>query len=457
MTDPAQALQEARAALDAVITEIQQLPRFRNFLAAPAFDDVAEAARDHPVVYLAAAEPGGVALVVRGTDVTEVELPELTRQAVADRLRTHLDRYAAYREAEKRASEKHAAGRRAARAGQPARAAGEEGGALRTARREWDNALAGLTGWLWPTAMGPLVEELTGAAAEGPEGHRATLIPGGPLGLLPLHAAWRPDPARPTGREYVVDRVQVSYAPNARTLSAARAVAAAVPGRRVLAVAPPARANDLPMSGAEARAARLAFAGGSLERNLSAEGLLTRLARTDVLHVACHGLADLAAPLNSRLVLAPGEEVTLAVLMAQEVRIRLAVLSACETLLPGTDLPDEVVSLPTGLIQAGAAGVIASLWAVPDLWSALLMIEFYRHWREGPDDPAAALRKAQIWLRDSTPRSRVEHYDRARAWPPPSVAQEVLDALSLRAAADDEPDRPDAAMAGWAAFAHIGV
>jgi CHAT domain-containing protein len=41
--------------------------------------------------------------------------------------------------------------------------------------------------------------------------------------------------------------------------------------------------------------------------------------------------------------------------------IRLAILSVCETGLPGTQLPDEVVSLPTGLLQAGVAGVVASL------------------------------------------------------------------------------------------------
>ncbi|MFF7046508.1 hypothetical protein ACIP4T_31925 [Streptomyces massasporeus] len=58
MTDPTKALREARAALDAVIPEIQQVPRFRNFLAAPVFDDVAEAARQRPVTYLAAAERG---------------------------------------------------------------------------------------------------------------------------------------------------------------------------------------------------------------------------------------------------------------------------------------------------------------------------------------------------------------------------------------------------------------
>ena len=43
---------------------------------------------------------------------------------------------------------------------------------------------------------------------------------------------------------------------------------------------------------------------------------------------------------------------------------RLATLSACETGVPGTRLPDEVVSLPSAFIRAGFAGAIGSLWTV---------------------------------------------------------------------------------------------
>lgn len=57
--------------------------------------------------------------------------------------------------------------------------------------------------------------------------------------------------------------------------------------------------------------------------------------------------------------------------------MRLALLSACETGLPGTQLPDEVVSLPTRLLQAGVAGVAASLWSVADLSTTLLLVRFY--------------------------------------------------------------------------------
>jgi CHAT domain-containing protein len=64
------------------------------------------------------------------------------------------------------------------------------------------------------------------------------------------------------------------------------------------------------------------------------------------------------------------------------------------------DLPDEVISLPSGLIQAGVMGVVSSLWPVNDLSTALLMGEFYRRHLEEGDGIAEALRGAQLWLRD---------------------------------------------------------
>jgi CHAT domain-containing protein len=142
--------------------------------------------------------------------------------------------------------------------------------------------------------------------------------------------------------------------------------------------------------------------------------------------------------------------------MSRDVRVRLAVLSACETLLPGTELPDEVVALPTGLLQAGAADVIASLWTVPDLESASLMVEFYGRWRTGDAEPARALRDAQLWVRDTPVADKIALYESAADgqadWPPASVADALLD----RIARLDTPSGP-ADLVGWAAFAHVGV
>ncbi|OUC04903.1 hypothetical protein RY27_30535 [Litorilinea aerophila] len=82
------------------------------------------------------------------------------------------------------------------------------------------------------------------------------------------------------------------------------------------------------------------------------------------------------------------------------VQMRLAVLSACETGVPGLELPDEVIGLPAALLQAGCAGVVTSLWSVLAVSTARLMAHFYQAWqREGLSLPQA-LRRAQMRLRD---------------------------------------------------------
>ena len=89
---------------------------------------------------------------------------------------------------------------------------------------------------------------------------------------------------------------------------------------------------------------------------------------------------------------------------------RLAVLSACETGVPGTDLPDEVISLPTGLAQAGIAGVVASLWSVSDLSTMMLIARFYELWKRDGLEPPEALRQAQLWIRDTTNGEKAEYF-----------------------------------------------
>ena len=112
---------------------------------------------------------------------------------------------------------------------------------------------------------------------------------------------------------------------------------------------------------------------------------------------------------------ASGDEVLLTVgdlLATKGSEGRLATLAACETGIVGTALPDEVVMLPSALLQAGFAGVVASLWSVPDLSTAMLMERFYRYWREEALSPAQALHAAQRWLRDTTNGEKAEYFRR---------------------------------------------
>ncbi len=101
-----------------------------------------------------------------------------------------------------------------------------------------------------------------------------------------------------------------------------------------------------------------------------------------------------------------GQEVQVARL-ARDGQARLAVLSACETATIGEELVDEVVNFPTGMLQAGAAACIGSLWSVSDVSTALLMRRFYELWRAGIG-PSEALRRAQRWLRDTSNEELLE-------------------------------------------------
>jgi CHAT domain-containing protein len=443
-------LEEIRAArreLDDVIEEIRAIDGYEDFLRPPTFDDLVAAAGEQPLVYLAAVEPGGLAFIVRGGAVESVDLPELTLDAVHERVGGHLDAYARF----------GAVAVRSPRAGD----------AFAAARAAWWRSLDDVTGWLWPTVMGPVLQRL----GDCPRG--AVLVAGGLLGLLPLHAAWTEDGGTATGRRYALDHTEISYVPNARSLAAAREVAAATPGTRLLAVVDPQPQPHpapplLPMAAVEAAAAAEAFPGATVslagERATvgTVRGELTPAAqedslRADVLHLACHGSALLDQPLDSYLLLARGERLRLRELLALRLRVRLAVLSACETSRPGTDLPDEVVSLPTGLLQAGVAGVVASLWAVSDDAAAMAMVEFYRWWRWEGLAPARALRRALRWVRDTTNEQKMGAWERAVAeearWLPAGVADKLLDTVSLR-----DPDaRDEAEIAAWAAFSYVGV
>jgi CHAT domain-containing protein len=426
VADPtAEEIRQARDELDRVIEEIQALPGFENFLATPTMTDIEQAAHDEPLVYLVAATPGGLALVVRDRDVIHVPLDGMTADALAQVVTDFLAAHAPYR------------------AGRPGSAA------------DWDACLDRTTRWLWREVAGPVSAELAGRAG-------AVLVAGGLLGLLPLHAAWRPDPEAPTGRRYLLDDVAVSYIPNARALTTARTLAT-LPADPLVAVIDPPRTDRLARlarSPAEVAAAVAAFPGspGPLTGpDATAQAVGRALAGAGSAHFACHGTAELESPLDSRLQLAGDDDLRLRDLLAMRLRLRLAVLSACETLPPGTELPDEVVALPTGLLQAGVGGVVASMWAVPDRATAMLMTEFYRGWRWNGLAQADALRKAQQWLRDTTNGEKIEQYRLALAeragWLPARAADDLMLALEFQDPAGREQD----SLAAWAGFAYVGA
>jgi CHAT domain-containing protein len=101
---------------------------------------------------------------------------------------------------------------------------------------------------------------------------------------------------------------------------------------------------------------------------------------------------------------------TLADLLSDQIDLRglrLLILSACQTaILDLQGARDEVRSLATGMLQAGAAAILAALWSVDDRATYLLMVRFALEWfpQMHTEPPAAALACAQQWLRTVTNR-----------------------------------------------------
>ena len=143
------------------------------------------------------------------------------------------------------------------------------------------------------------------------------------------------------------------------------------------------------------------------------------------------------------------------------VEARLVALSACETGISDAlgHAPDEYVELPAGFLISGVPCVVSTLWAVPDFSTALLMCEFYRnHVCEGATI-VAALRSAQLSVRDlkaDAVADRAEGYARQSSDQIRKVLYRLSRYYRSRSEADPE-DRPFSHPYYWAAFSVNGA
>jgi CHAT domain-containing protein/tetratricopeptide (TPR) repeat protein len=133
------------------------------------------------------------------------------------------------------------------------------------------------------------------------------------------------------------------------------------------------------------------------------------LSRYRYVHFATHGLLDSLHPELSGLVLsrldrqgrARDGHLRLVEIYGLKLPAELVVLSACKSGLGKEVRGEGLLSLTRGFMQAGAARVAVSLWDVNDRSTASLMREFYRGLLHQKLSPAAALRAAQLRMRQS--------------------------------------------------------
>jgi CHAT domain-containing protein/Tfp pilus assembly protein PilF len=274
-------------------------------------------------------------------------------------------------------------------------------------------------------AVARLAEILIGPI-EGLEGSRRLLVVSeGAMGYVPFSVLPTP------GGGSLIDSFEIVRLPSASIVPVLRAQRR---GRRfdqwALVAADPVYGDDaLPSLGlgrlresrAEALAIQALAPAGAVEVVTGSAASRDWIERADfsgfrAVHFATHAVVDDEHPELSGIVLSLFDEnglprdgfLRLHDVYNLSLPVDLVVLSACETAL-GKDVRGEgLLGLVRGFMYAGAAAVVASTWKVDDRATRELMERFYRGYFEGKS-PAAALREAQISLRD-TARFRAPYY-----------------------------------------------
>lgn len=159
--------------------------------------------------------------------------------------------------------------------------------------------------------------------------------------------------------------------------------------------------GDLPAAQVEGEKVVTMFPKGKLfeSKDATKANLLSYGSGAQVLHLATHGEWNIDDSLQNYLTMAGSQK------MAQEEIFQLSlentsivVLSACNTAMGEGSEKGYVASLAEAFWLAGSHSVLASLWAVNDRSTSLLMETFYQRLQAG-DDKAQALRAAQQAVR----------------------------------------------------------
>jgi hypothetical protein len=358
----------------------------------------------------------GVAIVVTAAGLRLVQLPGLTSNVMGDVTRMWLASYST----------------------------------LRNRQISFDVWSRGLSGILEPyaSALAPLWPTLAGI-------DRLILSPVLWMNLIPLHAL------AIDGETTVADRFETVYVPSLSVAKYSRdKLDRKTTGRKLISAVNP----TYDLSGAageryviEARPDDRRGYGFDVKR----DWLLAHSADRHLWHYAGHAMNDFANPLESRLVLSEHEERCLKLRdILTELNLSdawLADLSGCETNLFDLEKAHDPIGLSTGFLYAGAACVLASLWSVEDVSTALLKKHFYERWRPGMG-VAEVLRESQLWLR-KLPGTAVAGELEPLLVEMAQDRQHRADVAMLREAARQygEVGRPFAGIGYWAPFTANGV
>jgi CHAT domain-containing protein len=192
-------------------------------------------------------------------------------------------------------------------------------------------------------------------------------------------------------------------------------------------------------------------------RKLSVDG------RSNLIHSSHHASSDLANPLNSGLILADGK-ITVGQLLTPLWRMEdldEIFFSCCETNLGMPSLTDDLLTIGTGFLCAGARAVISTLWAVEELATALFCIHYYQQRQAGLDRPTA-IHEAQKYLRSLTLQQILTYLQAQFTIAQASQDQQSIEAVqrnlaAMAARSSDPNSTPYSSPYYWAGFICQGM
>ncbi|HXQ71455.1 MAG TPA: CHAT domain-containing protein [Pyrinomonadaceae bacterium] len=256
------------------------------------------------------------------------------------------------------------------------------------------------------------------------------IVPDKILNYLPFAALTSSDTSH-----YLIEEYELGVAPSSTLFANLSAVArrkSTIRDERLLSVGDPkfdAKAfkslQSLPSSAEEARAVAGLYPNNHelLLRERARESTIKRkLESVDVAHFAMHFIVNERSEMLSGFPLTPetlnnaSNESSNGFLESQEIyrldlhRLRLAILSACQTGIERQYRGEGAVGAARPFFVAGVPTVVASLWPVDSDASAELMIEFHQHLHR-PMRVSQALREAQVdMIRGANARFRNPYY-----------------------------------------------
>ena len=169
--------------------------------------------------------------------------------------------------------------------------------------------------------------------------------------------------------------------------------------------------GDLPAAAEEGDAIAAMFPNHKLfkESQATKKNFLDFGAKAQVLHLATHGESNSENALTNYLKMSGDEKLDQKEIFALSFDdTSVVTLSACNTAIGDRTDSKFVASLAEAFWLGGSQSVVASLWAVDDASTGLLMTEFYKGLRDGKSK-ALALKDAQIKVR-STPGYEHPYY-----------------------------------------------